>query len=109
MAEFWVKQGDTGEQIQTQLLDASGTAINLTTATGVTFHMKRDQDTVAKVSAAATIINAASGIVGYTWTGTDTDTAGDFKGEWKITYTGGATRTVPTSTYDPVHVMAKLA
>ncbi len=109
MAEFYVKQGDVGREIQTQALDANGNPIDLTTATGVVFHMKRDQDAAAKVNAAATIITAGQGIMGYTWAGTDTDTAGQFKADWRITFSGGSELTVPTHLYDTVFVDAKLA
>lgn len=108
MAEFYVKQGDVGRLIETQLLDATNTPINLTGAT-VAFHMRRDQDASAKVSAAATVVSAASGTVSYTWTGTDTDTAGVYKADWRVTLSGGATLTVPTHLYDTVYVDAKLA
>lgn len=109
MAEFYVKQGDVGRQIQTQALDATGTPINLTGASGVVFHMKRDQDAAAKVNAAATIVTPASGIMGYTWTGTDTDTAGVFKADWRVTISAGVELTVPTHLYDTVYVDPKLA
>lgn len=85
--DFTIKQGDTGPYIEATLLDATGAVVDLTGAT-VTFHMAPLNTRVLKVSAPASVITAASGLVRYgvPWLTTETDTDGlyyaDFRAEW---------------------------
>ncbi len=65
------------------------------TGTTVRFNMKKDGATAPKVDGAAVVINATQGFVRYDWAALDTDTAGNFTGEWEITDTAGRQRTVP--------------
>lgn len=96
---FYIKVGDRRPVLQDTLVDASGAAINLTTATGVTLIMRPLYSATPKVNAAGTIVTAASGIVQYSWGATDTDTPGDYYREWKITWSTGITQRVPGQGY----------
>lgn len=100
VSTFYIKKRDLRPVIQATLKDANG-AINLTNAVGVSFVMTY-LGGGAKIDAAGAIVTPASGIVSYTWTGTDTDTAGVFDCEWEINWGGGATQTVPSDGYDRV-------
>lgn len=84
------------------LLDpATGnTGMNLAGAT-VTFRMRLRDTDVSKVSATATVIDAANGVVEYVWTGTDTDTAGEYEGDWRATI-GGKLGIWPSEGYDRI-------
>ena len=107
MADFTIKENDLLPEIQYQLQDSVGN-IDLTTATGVLFIMSIEKGTPNKVSAAATIVTPATGIVKYVWTGTDTDTPGDYQAEWEITFPGTKKLTVPNDGYISIEVMADL-
>lgn len=72
----------------------TGAIIDLTTAVSVVFSMSPlNEDgslgTVKIDKVAAVIATASTGKVTYTWTGTDTDTAGIFRA-WFIVYWGAA-------------------
>jgi hypothetical protein len=107
ISTFTIKKGDLRPVIQATLRDAVG-VIDLTNASGVSFVMNYPGGGSNKVNAAGTIVTAASGIVKYTWTGTDTDTAGTFDCEWEIDWGGGVPQTVPSEGYDRVIITEDL-
>ena len=97
MATYYIKQGDAGVTMLVTLQNADGTAINLTAAT-VTFHcgMEGDPDNPI-VEAAATVVNAATGRVSYTWKAVDTAEAGTYAAEFQLSWAVGTViRTVPS-------------
>jgi hypothetical protein len=107
-----VKKGDRMPALTMQLKDVtSGAALDLTSASGVTFRMRLPAAApgVYKASGAGSIVTAASGIVSYPWGATDTDTVGDFAGEWVVTWPTSLPQTVPTSGFVQVRVVASLA
>lgn len=61
-----------------------------------------------KVSGAATILNAEQGLVQYELAEGDTDTVGTYKGEFKVTFPSGKTRTFPGADYLAVRIVADL-
>jgi len=91
---FTIKQNDTSPVIAATLKDASGTPVNLTAAT-VQFHMRKIGGSTLKVDAAATLVDAAQGSIKYTWTGSDTDSAGNYSAEFEVTYSDGTIETFP--------------
>lgn len=105
--DWGIKQGDTTPAIAAILKDADGTVINLSGCT-VKFHMRSKHGAVT-VNAAATIVDAATGSVSYTWGATDTDTAGDYEIEWEITDASSKVATVPTGQPDTLTVYSQLA
>lgn len=106
MSVFQIKQNDLLPLAVATLTDSSGTAVDLSAASGVVFKM-RNPDLTLKVDAAGSITDAPNGEVTYTWVGTDTDTAGEFPVEWEVT-TSGKTQTYPTVDYDYCIVWADL-
>lgn len=94
MAAFRIKKGDLLPEIQGTCEDANG-PIDLTNATGVRFLMGLTGSTTNKVAAAATFVDRPSGVVKYTWTGTDTDTVADYDGEFEVTWPGSKPETFP--------------
>lgn len=96
--DFYIKRGDTYPPIQATLSDASGSAINLTGAS-VLFKMRLRDTGAIIVSAAATIVTAASGIVSYAWDAADTAVAGEYLAEWEVTLSSGRIVTCPNDGY----------
>lgn len=71
------------------------TAVDITGAS-ILFIMVTDDDAkTVKVNSAATITDATNGEFEYTWAVGDTDTAGNFLGEFEITFSGGEKITLP--------------
>lgn len=92
MYGFAIKRNDLSPTLEIQAIGPDGEPINLTGATA-RFLMRRAGE-VAKVSAAATITDAATGLAKYEWVDGDTDTVGSFLGEFEFTF-GAETLTVP--------------
>lgn len=105
---FFIKQGDTLEEIERTLVSSGGLGINLTTVTGVRFHMWTVLH-VLKINQPAAVVNAAAGIVKYVWVAGDTDTAGRYQGEFEVTFVGGKKITVPSGGYIPITILPEIA
>lgn len=102
---FVVKRGDTRPSLRVKLGYANGTQAPLSDATGVTFRMVNAKTGASKVDdTVATITDAPSGTVSYDWTAPDTDTAGDYAGEFKVTYSDGTTETFPSMGSLPIKI-----
>lgn len=70
--------------------------------TKVTMILKRKDaaDTDApKVNAAAVIVDAASRTIRYDWRLGDTDTSGEYEGEWEVIGADGRPETFPADSY----------
>ena len=104
---FNIKQNDTRPTLSVVVADSSGTAINITGAS-VLFKMRAVNSSSLKVNSSATITNASNGAVSYTFSASDTDTAGLFQGEFQVTFSGGAIETFPNSEYISINVLAAL-
>ena len=103
---FNIKQNDTSPALSVVVADSSGTAINITGAS-VIFKMRAVNSSSLKVNSSATITNASNG-VSYTFSASDTDTAGLFQGEFQVTFSGGAIETFPNSEYISINVLDDL-
>lgn len=92
---FYIKQNDTSPALQVTLKDGDGNVVDFTGAT-VVFSMSAGG--VVKVNEqAATSVDAANGVVKYSWAAGDTDTPGNYLGEFEVTFAGGAIQTYPNS------------
>jgi hypothetical protein len=107
MADFAIKRNDTAPSLVATLRDAEGVAVNLTGAT-VDLIMAAATTGTVKVNTAATLTDAANGIVTYNWLAADTSTAGDFNAEFEVTYSGGKKQTFPTDGYIKIVITADL-
>jgi hypothetical protein len=96
---IFMKRHDTRPFLDVTLKQSDGTAIDLSlSVSGVTFTMKDSAANTIKVNrGVCSIVSAAAGSVRYSWTSSDTDTAGAYLGEFEIAYSGGDKLTVPTS------------
>ena len=93
---FTIKKGDTSPSIQSILKDSAGVAVDLSGAT-VRVHMKAVGASTLKVDEAMTVVNAASGIVRYDWSSSDTDTAGTYYVEFEVTKADNSVETFPNN------------
>lgn len=107
MADFTIKSHDRLPSIQATL-GSGGAAVDLTTATAVTFIMRAINGGTVKVDAAASIVSAASGVVRYDWAAVDTNTPGQYQAEWEVVWSGNRKQTFPTTSYHTVDVLADL-
>ncbi|HLA25224.1 MAG TPA: hypothetical protein VJ206_07510 [bacterium] len=110
--DFYVKQNDTASVLADVLKDEDSVAVNLTGAT-VKFSMQPlagGAMTIADATATnGDVSEATRGNVSYTWAAVDTDTAGWYLGEWKVTYSGGKIQTFPNGGYILILIEPELA
>jgi len=110
MADIELVEGDQHPSPRVQLVDEDGTAIDLTTATGVTVHMAPKYGGAAGVfdDVACTVITASTGIVQFAWPAASTADAGDYWLRWTVTWPGGVEQTWPASGGIHVQIAADL-
>lgn len=108
MDPFFLKRGDTLPYLVATLSDDSG-PVDLTGAT-VKFVLRQSRTRCATGEPAlllkkdAVVADPASGVVRYEWASGDTDTAGQFDGEFEVTFPSGGRWTFPSSGYIPVNI-----
>lgn len=108
-ADYVLTQGDLPGATEFTLRDDTGTIVDLTTATGVTFTMRALDDTiVVDAQAAAVVAPATSGKVTYTWQAADVAASGLFAADFEVTFTGGRVVTFPTSPKLYVRIVATI-
>ncbi len=94
--DFTVRVGDTDADIRSTLKYADGSVVDLTGPATVKFRMKPVEGGALTVDANASIVGTpANGLVQYSWQTADTDTAGLFVAEWRVTFPGGQVETFP--------------
>jgi len=95
---FNIKQGDLLPSVEATLTDASGAAINLTSAVSVTFRMWRQRpgEVAYVVSRAATVVSAAAGTVRFDWQSGDTTEIGVFSADFLVMWPSSKPQTIPT-------------
>lgn len=104
----YIKQNDTLPALVAYLYNPDGSVVDLTGAT-VKFIMRLTSGGAAKVDTAATVVTATSGYVKYSWVAADTDTVGEYEGEFEVTFSGGAIQTYPNSKYIKIKVVDDIA
>jgi len=88
-------QGNTAPAITATLHDEDDPTIvlDLSTATGVRFQMRRPDDRRFTVNAAAVIVDALAGKVAYAWSANDLAVPGDYDVQWEVTFNDGKVQT----------------
>lgn len=104
---FNIKRLDLLPVLRMQLVDPSGTAANLT-GTSVVFNMSLRDGTSKIARGAVTVVDAATGVVEYAWSGADTSAAGVFTAEFEVMYSGKPL-TYPNNDFFKVIVLPDLA
>jgi hypothetical protein len=106
MTVFYIKHGDN-QPVITADLQTDGVATPIPGGATVTFRMRDARGGDIKVEEIATIDNAATGSVSYTFDSADTDTIGNYYVEW-ITEGFGDIQTTPVNSYRVVSVVPNL-
>jgi hypothetical protein len=107
---FVVKEGDRLPSLEATLQDEDGMAVDLTTASSVSFSM-RDMftGTIIINLGSAVIVTAASGAVRYDWGTSDTTTIGTYEAEFKVTWNSGKVSRYPANGYLTIQIMDAIA
>ena len=103
-----MKRHDTAPPIRVKICDEIGSPVSLAGATLPRFFMRDSVSGVAKVDAAASVENAALGIVAYSWSSADTSESGTFYAEFSVVLSSGKTLTVPSDTPIVVRILPDL-
>jgi len=102
MPKFYIKENDTSPSIQAVLKDGEGNVENLT---GFSVFFGLASGGNRKFNAAATIVDGPSGTVRYDWAAGDTDTPGNYLGEFKVTNLAGDVTSYPNSKEKQIEVI----
>ena len=106
---FYIKQNDTRPELDVFLRDDKDSTINVTGAT-VKFNMRNASDNTVKVNnGSVTTVSSTSGRVKYSFSASDTDTAGNFDGEFQVTFVGGQVETFPNDGFIKVIITDDVA
>jgi len=109
METFYLKEGDLWPSLEANLKQANNEPIPLQEADEITFVMTSKNRRVAtKVQATASIINHNTGHVKYDWVAGDTDTAGQYQGEFLVMLNGTTPIRVPNNGYFNIIIDNKL-
>ena len=106
---FYIKQNDTRPELDVFLRDDKDRTINVTGAP-VKFNMRNASDNVVKDSlGSVTTVSSTAGRVKYSFSSADTDTSGNFDGEFQVTFVGGQVETFPNDGYIKVIITDDVA
>ena len=96
---FYIKQNDSRPELDVYLRDDKDRSINITGAT-VKFNMRAASDNTIKINnGSVTTVSSTAGRVKYSFTTTNTDTSGNFDGEFEVTFVGGQVESFPNDGY----------
>lgn len=100
MKIFQIKRGDTSPVLRFALEPTTQSIAGAS----VRFQM-RSKALALMVDEPATIVSELPGVVEYAWREIDTETAGVFDAEFKVTYADGGIETFPNTTFIFVRIM----
>ena len=109
VADFTMKEGDLSPDLQVTLKDAADAAVDVTEATSVKFYLRKKHGAVVVNGADATVVTPASGVVKYVWQAGDSDTPGQYEGEFRVVFSGGAPETFPNASYIDILILDALS
>lgn len=108
MSTFTMKKGDTLPVLLVTLQDGTPAAINVSGSSSITFRMRKT-DAAAHVykvnKAAAFNTDGIDGKVKVALTAAETDTPGDYLGEFVINWGGGNFQTAPSDGYVAISIV----
>lgn len=101
-----IKKGDTYPPLRAYLQMRTGTPIRIEGAT-VRLVLKDEEDNIV-LNKIVTIEDFNSGYVSYRWLPADTAVAGEYRGEFEITWLDGSILTVPNDGYFTLNIVKDL-
>jgi len=97
MSTFKIKRNDTKPFLAVQFTDSTGSAIDLTNTSSISFNMATNDNAFTSVlSGNATITGSATGNIEYQWQASDTNRSGLFLGEFEATFNDSSILTLPS-------------
>jgi hypothetical protein len=97
MSVFQIKRNDTKPFLAVQFTDSTGSAIDLTDTTGISFNLAtNDNQFTSVLSGAAVITGSTTGNVQYEWSASDTNRSGLYLGEFEATFNDATILTLPS-------------
>lgn len=106
--DFNLKRGNLLPALNATLKYSDGTIINLTGAT-VKFFMRPKGSSTVIVNASCSVVSATAGTVQYNWQAGETDTVGNYEGEFQITFGSGSKLSVPNNALIQIFIMGVIA
>lgn len=103
-----IKQGDTAPVVEGTVYQRDGVTVQDLTGATVTFSMSKN-GAVKINNVTASVANPPAGLVQYSWGANDTDTPGDYDGEFKVTFASGSIERVPNNKNLVIRVVPKVA
>lgn len=98
---FTIKQNDRRKYLKVTAYDSTGAVIDLTGMTAVFNMWFKDGHTIKVSRAAVDITDPTNGEMEYRWAADDTDTVGEFEGEFETLDGSGVPWTFPDSSDNP--------
>jgi hypothetical protein len=105
---FIIKQNDTSPALLARLVKPDRTAADVSGA-AVLFHLRNKRNRNTVLIAPAAVVDGPTGVVRYDWAVGDTQTAGDYEGEFQVTYVDTTVETFPNEGYMEIIIPAELA
>lgn len=97
MATFQIKKDSTDPSLAVQLVDSTGSGIDLTNGSNIFFRMSTNDNQFTPVfSGNAVITGSLTGLVEYRWALSDTNRSGLFLGEFRTTFDDSSILTLPS-------------
>ena len=97
MVVFEMKQNDTKPYIEAELQDATGSALDLTNASSISFNLGTNDNAFTPVlSGACVVTGSTTGLCEYRWADGDTNRSGLYLGEFEVTYSDSSVLTLPS-------------
>lgn len=110
-ATFYIKLGDQLPVLEGDLLEADGSAVDLTGATVKLGVRRKDTRGALLNTAAAVSGDPTLGRARYAWAAGDTSTlgVGEFEGEFQVSWPDGRKGSFPSDGYIPIVVLRDIA
>lgn len=97
MAKFEIKKSSTQPRLAVQLVDSTGSGIDLTLGSYIYFQMSKNDNAYTPLfSGLATVTGSTTGNIEYRWSSADTNRSGLFLGEFKTVFNDTSVLILPS-------------
>ena len=97
MTIFEIKRNDTKPYLAATLQDSTGSSLDLTNASSISFNLATNDNAYTSIlSGACVVTGSTTGQCEYRWAAGDTNRSGLFLGEFEITYSDSTILTLPS-------------